>query len=112
MDINETDMNKIQAGILGMFDREFICLVRDNDSQAANYNNMAKKIWTYYHQKIHSASKERVGLKPIAQLQQFELKKALDPQTGLPPQAASILRTKLNLPPPAAAPGPGPAAGP
>jgi hypothetical protein len=110
-DINETDMNKIEAAILGMFDQEFICLIRDNDFQAANYHNMAKNIWTYYDQRIKGASKERVGLKPVAQLQQFELKKLLDPQTGLPPQAAAILRTKLNLPPPqapepAAAPGP------
>ena len=41
-------MNKIEASILAMFDREYICLIRDNDAQAANYNNMAKKIWTYY----------------------------------------------------------------
>jgi hypothetical protein len=116
-DINETDMNKIEAAILSMFYREFICLIRDNDAQAANYENMAKKIWTYYHQRTKSASIERVGLKPIAQLQQFELNKELDPNTGLPPWAAAILRTKLNLPPPqapppAAAPGPPAAAGP
>jgi hypothetical protein len=109
-DINETDMNKIEAAILGMFDQEFICLIRDNDAQAANYNNMAKRIWNFYETKTEGTSKERVGLKPLAQLQQFELSKALNPQTGLPPEAAAILRTKLNLPPPeatapAAAPG-------
>jgi hypothetical protein len=116
-DINETDMNKIEASILAMFDREFICLIRDNDSQAVNYNNMAKKIWTYYDLKTKASAQERVGLKPLAQLQQFELNKALDSKTGLPPQAATILRTKLNLPPPqappsATAPGPAAAAGP
>ncbi len=109
-DINETDMNKIQASILGMFDWEFICLIRDNDSQAANYENMAKKIWAYYDQKTKGSAPERVGLKPIAQLQQFELKKVLD---RLPPQARAILLSKLpQAPPPAAAPGPAAAAGP
>ena len=41
-DINETDMNKVEAAILSMFDQEFGCLIRDNDAQAVNYNNMAK----------------------------------------------------------------------
>ncbi len=116
-DNNETDMNKIQASILAMFDREFLCLIMDNDAQAANYNNMARKIWTYYNLKIKGASKERLGLTPLNQLQQFVLNKVLDPKNGLPPRAAAILRTKLNLPPPqapppAAAPGPVGAAGP
>jgi hypothetical protein len=116
-DINETDPNKVEAGILGMFDREFLCLIRDNDAQAANYNNMARKIWAYYARKTKLSAKERVGLKPIAELQQFELNKLLDPKTGLPPEARALLRTKLNLPqlqapPPAAAPGPAAAARP
>ena len=54
---------------------------------------MAKKIWTYYRLKIKGAAKERLALKPIAQLQQFVLNKHLDPKNGLPPQAAAILRT-------------------
>ena len=116
-DINETDPNKIEAAILGMFDWEFNCLIRDNDAQAANYENMAKKIWTYYHQKIKGASTPRMGLKPIEQLQQFELKRLLNPQTGLSSQARAILLSKLGLPPPqapppAAVPGPAAAAGP
>jgi len=116
-DNGETDMNKVEASILAMFHREFMCLVRDNDDQAANYNNLAKKIWNHYDKKIGPASKERLELKPIAQLQQFVLNKDLDPTNGLPPWAAAILRTKLNLPPPqaipsAAAPGPAGASGP
>jgi hypothetical protein len=116
-DINETDQNKIEASILAMFDREFVYYLRDNDAQAVNYQNMAKKIWNYYHLKLKGASMERVRLKPIEQLQAFELKKLLDPQTGLPPRERAILLSKLGLPPPeapppAAAPGPAAAAGP
>jgi hypothetical protein len=103
-DIHETDMNKIEASILGMLDHGYVFLIRDNNEQAANYMNMAKKIWTYYALKTNGAAQERVGLKPMAQLKQFALKKLLDPQTGLPPQAAAILRTKLGLPPPEATP--------
>jgi hypothetical protein len=97
-DNNEMDMNKITASILGMFSQEFICLIRDNDDQAANYNNMAKKIWNYYRARVKGADDRRVGLKPLATLQQMALKQMLDPQTGLPPDAAAVLRTKLGLP--------------
>ena len=83
-DINEMDMNKIEASILGMFDQEFLCLIRDNDSQAANYKNMASRIWNYYKLRVRGADIRRVGLKPIAQLQQFELNRFLDPQAGPP----------------------------
>jgi hypothetical protein len=111
-DNGETDMNKVEASILAMFDREFLCLIMDNDDQAENYNNLAKKIWTHYHEKIRGSSTERLALKPVAQLQQFVLNKDLDPKTGFSPQAAAILRSKLGLaapeaPPPAAASGPG-----
>jgi hypothetical protein len=97
-DIGETDMNKIEGTILGMFRQEFYYLVRDNDVQAVNYQNMAHKIYNHYAQKIGGGSEVRLGLKPFAQLYQFELDKELDPKTGLPPWAAAILRTKLNLP--------------
>jgi hypothetical protein len=103
-DINEQDVNKIEASILAMFDQEFICLIRDNDDQAANYNNMARKIWNYYQLRVKGADIRRVGLKPLAQLQRFELRKLLDPQTGLPPEAVAILRTKLKMPEEAPAP--------
>jgi hypothetical protein len=103
-DINETDMNKVEAAILGMFDQEIYCSIRDNDAQAINYDNMAKKIWNYYHKKIGPTSAGRLSLKPIGQLRQFAFNKALDPKTGLPKWAADIIRTKFNLPPPQATP--------
>ncbi len=109
-DINETDMNKVEAAIKALFDHEFVCLIRDNDTQALNYDNFASNIWSYYHNKTRGASGPRVGLQPLPQLRQFVLDKLLDPKTGLPPREAAILRTKLNLPapqapPPAASPG-------
>ena len=100
-DIGETDMNKVMSSILGMFYNQFKCLILDNNDQAANYQNMAKKIWTHYHEKTVS-SKERLSLKPLGELQQFALKNTLDQLDQNSPRAAAVLRTKLNLPPPQA----------
>ena len=114
-DINEMDMNKVQAGILGMLDQGFICLARDNDAQAQNYMNMARRIRAIYELRTKPAAKDRVALKSIAELQRFELRRLLDPQSGLPPQVADriltklgLTRTGLGLP---VAPAPAPAAG-
>jgi hypothetical protein len=104
-DINETDMNKVEAAIQAMFKNEFGCLIRDNEDQAVNYDNMTKRIWSYYHEKISGASDKRLGLKPLPQLRQFVLDKLLDPTTGLlSPRDRAILRSKLNLPAPPASP--------
>jgi hypothetical protein len=101
-DIGDTDMNKVEAAILGMFAQEFACLIRDNNDQAANYHNMAQIIFNHYQVKIGKASQERLSLRPFKQLYQFERDKELDPKTGLQPWAAAILRTKLGLPAPEA----------
>jgi len=113
-DNDETDVNKVTASILGMFDQEFMCLISDNEDYAENYNNLTKKIWNHYTKKIAGASSERVALKPLAELQQFALKQALDPKNRIfSPQAIAKLRTVLNLPapPPPAASNPAGASG-
>lgn len=107
-DINETDQNKVQDFVLSAFDNEFRCLVKDNNDQAVNYDNMAKKVWHYYTGRIKGESEDRVRLKPVLQLKQFALDEALNTTNGYPPWARAILRTKLGLPaetnaPPAAA---------
>jgi hypothetical protein len=113
-DNNETDQDKVEASILGMFDNEFLCLITDNDDQAINYDNMAKKIWKHYNDQTVGASKERLELKSIAQLRQYVLDRLMNPNGGLSPRARAILKSKLNLPaeqpkPAPAAPAPAPA---
>jgi hypothetical protein len=104
-DMNDTDQNKTEAAIQGMFDREFYYLIHDNTSQAANYSNMAKKIWNHYTKKIGKATDPRLALKPIAQLQQFAFDRLTDPKSRrLTPQDAARLRSALGLPPAPAAP--------
>jgi hypothetical protein len=106
-DINETDQNKVEGAIKAMFDRQFRCLIQDNDDQAVNYGNMAKKIWDHYYGKVGADTPGRLSLTPLPQLRDFALKKYLDPKSGiLSPAGRAILRTKLGLPPPEAIPPP------
>jgi hypothetical protein len=103
-DNNETDMSKVTSSIMAMYHRAFQCLVMDDDARYENYEAMARKIWTHYHQKIGEASAQRIGLKPISQMRQFVLDRELDPEQGwMPPLAQAVLRTKLGLPAPKAA---------
>jgi hypothetical protein len=109
-DNGETDMNKVSASILAMFHRSFLCLIADNEEGAVNYQNMAKRIWNRYHEKIGDFSKQRLQLQPLSEMYQHVLDIDLNPNSGLlSPQSIAILRTKLVLPkakepPPAAAP--------
>lgn len=99
-DINETDMNKVQAAVIGLFNRELMCLVRDNDDQAENYANMQRRVWNYYHEKIGPMSDQRLKLKSLGQIQQSVLDKYLDPTNGAPPEVRAIIIQKLHLTPP------------
>jgi len=99
-DDTETDRNKTTDNIAGMIQRAFVCLIRDNDDQAANYLNLTHRVWENYTKKIGGASQPRVQLDPWRTLYQRVLDRDLDPTNGLPPEAQAILRTKLNLPAP------------
>jgi hypothetical protein len=102
-DNGETDMNKVSASILAMFHQGFECLVRDDDDRYANYENLAKRIWNHYHDKIGTISEQRLSLHPLPEMRATVLDHELDPDpqsAWMPPQAQAILRTKLNLPAP------------
>lgn len=106
-DIGETDQNKIKAAILSMYDQEFYYLIRDNDANAENCRNMARKIYEHYKAKTLPANPDRLYIGTLHDLQQFALDKVLK---ELRPALAAKLRTKLGLPAAAPAPAPAPAA--
>ncbi|MGA2748022.1 MAG: hypothetical protein ABSG59_04530 [Verrucomicrobiota bacterium] len=110
-DNGETDMNKVTASILAMFHNGFECLVRDDGDRYVNYQNLARRIWDHYHEKIGDINNQRLSLKPLSQMRQFVLDQELDPRNGwMPPHAQAILRTKLGLPSPTAVAPPPPTA--
>ncbi|MGO8696498.1 MAG: hypothetical protein ACLQVY_02080 [Limisphaerales bacterium] len=107
---DEMDPKKVNAAILSFCHREFVCLVLGQDDKAVNYQHLAFSIWSRYSEKMYDAAqKQRLGLKPFAQLRQEVLDKEFDPlHPRMNPYAQAILRTKLNMP--AAKPPPAPAA--
>jgi hypothetical protein len=108
-DNGETDMNKVSASILAMFRLGFECLVRDDEDRYSNYQNMAQRIWTHYHNKIGDFNNQRLSLHPLSEMRDKVLEHELDPDPAnawMTPQAQALLRTKLKLPPPKPVPAP------
>jgi hypothetical protein len=111
-DDTETDPNRVMANLAGMYVKEFLALVSDQDDTAVNYDNFAKRVWNHYTDKIGTISKQRLELKPWQEIRQRTLNYMLDPnpQTSLiSVYAQNILRTKLGLAKPTAPQPPPPA---
>jgi hypothetical protein len=96
---SETDQVKTTADLMGLFDREILCLARDNDDEAQNYRNLAQKVYNHYTKKIGVANHARVGLEKITTIRKRVIDKDLDPKFGFPPEVRAELRVKLDLPP-------------
>jgi hypothetical protein len=96
-DNKETDQNRVTDNLAGLFQEEFLCLIRDNDEEAQNCELMAKAIWDHYHSQIGKVSDVRLGLKPLSEIRQRVLDNMFDPKSGVDPYVQNILRTKLGL---------------
>ena len=107
---DELDPKKVTAAILSMFHREFVALVLDENDKAVNYQHLAIQIWDRYNEKLYDAAqRQRLALKPLADLRQVVLDREFDPvKPGMSPRAQAILRTKLKLPAPKPTPAPAP----
>jgi hypothetical protein len=104
VDINETSHDKVTAAIEGMLRNAYESLVFGQEDRYAGYQAMAQRTWQIYQSKMSKDSLERVGLSPLADIDREVRGRFLDPQGGVPWEARAILRTKLGLPPEAAAP--------
>jgi hypothetical protein len=108
----DKDMNQIQDLLVGFYTKEFILLIRDNDAESVNYDNMAKDIWNNYHSIIAPSTGPRLRLKPWKVIRQRVLDELLDPKNpALTEYNKKYLCSKLGLPypntkatPPAPAP--------
>ena len=97
-DNGETDMNRVEANLKGMFTLECLCLIRDNDAEAQNYAREATLVWNHYHEKVGTVSGPRLFLKSLAEIQKRVLDEMLDPKAPeISPYYQNYLRTKLGL---------------
>ncbi len=97
-DANDTSRDKAIAIIEGLLMQSYESLVIDEDERAAGLKILAHKIWESYQGKLYKDRKDAIGLPPFADIDRDIVKRLLDPENGLPPEARAILRTKLNLP--------------
>jgi hypothetical protein len=104
MDINETSHDKVTAAIEGMLRNAYESIVLGEQDRYEGYKAMARRVWEIYQNKMTKESLPRVGLSPLEDIDREILNRFLDPQEGVPWEARAILRTKLGLPPEAAAP--------
>jgi hypothetical protein len=90
-------MNRTISNIYGAYENSYVNLIDDDVDAYNGYQALARNIWARYQRKILGGpSAERVGLKPLADMRDDVLRALLDPQRGLRPEAAAILRTQLG----------------
>lgn len=103
-DIGETDMNRVTSAVVGTLRQSYINLI-DGDVDAYNgYQALARNVYARYQTKILGGpSEKRVGLPSLKEIQTEVLANLLNPEYGLRPEAAAILRSQLpaELLPPA-----------
>jgi hypothetical protein len=104
-DNNGMDRDKVEASIMALIRRAFVCFVRGNEDYGINYENLARAVWVHYDRKTTGADQRRTELKSFQELHRLVLKQALGPNTGLPPEARAILIQRYG-PLPAEAPTP------
>ena len=105
--VRDVDQNRTKVLIEGWLNQHFENLVLDEDDRAAAVFRMAKQIWDYYNDMSKNRAEAR-GMEPFPEIYRRIRDSLLDPSTGLPPEYAARLRTKLNLPAPAPAETPPP----
>lgn len=106
-------MNRTISNIYGALEHSYVDLIDGEVESYNGYQALARNIWARYQSKIvGGASEKRVGLRPLTEMRDDVLRRLLDPEQGLRPEAAAILRGQLghaapapltNAPPPSAA---------
>jgi hypothetical protein len=99
-DVGETDRDRITAIIAAFIQNSFLDMIQDEDDRAANYALLAQQVWNRFDQESEGA-KQRIGLDSLPEIKRRVLDTLLDPENGLPPEAAARLRTKLGIASPA-----------
>lgn len=103
--ISDGDHNRTKALIEGWLTQHFENLAIDEDDRAAGLLRNARHIWDFYAE-ISKHRAQALAMEPFPEMYRRILDALLDPASGIPPEYAARLRTKLNLPAPAPVPAP------
>jgi hypothetical protein len=97
-DVRETSRDRVKSSIEGLLEYSFKSLVLDQDDRAAGLRLLANRIRESYMSQIPKDRVQAIGLPTIEETSEIVVNRLLDPQTGYPPEARAVLRTKLRLP--------------
>jgi hypothetical protein len=99
----ELSYDKTKALLEGMIGQYYSNLVMDDENRALGFELFARKLSNMYAERT-KGMEQRLAMPPLEEMKRTIRDQFLDPKTGLPPEAAARLRTKLNLPPVKASP--------
>jgi len=96
-DINDLSKDRVQTILEGLLTTSYMSFVLDQDDRAQGLRLLAQKAWQKY---MSGVPAERAGALNISfkDLDLTVRNRLLNPTNGLPPEAAAVLRTKLNIP--------------
>jgi hypothetical protein len=98
--ITDLNHNRTKALIEGLIYQNLENLALDNDDRAEGVLRMARQIWQYYTSNI-TKRPDALKLEPLDQMYVRIRDTVVHPVTGVRPEYAARIRTKLNLPAPA-----------
>jgi hypothetical protein len=96
-DINDLSKDRVQAILEGLLTSSYMSFVLDQDDRAEGLRALATKAWQKYTSGLPAERTSALGINFKA-LDLSIRDRLLNPTNGMPPEAAAILRTKLNLP--------------
>jgi len=96
-DINDLSKDRVQTILEGLLTTSYMSFVVDQDERAEGLRVLAQKAWQKYMSGVPAERMSALSIS-LKDLDTTVRGRLLNPTNGLPPEAAAILRTKLNLP--------------
>jgi len=109
-DVADLSQDRAVEAVAGLLRRAYYELAIGQDDRYAGFRLLATKIYDQYEAKVASyQGQNRVGLPPLADINQKVLNQILDTKQGMPPAARAVIRTQLRMPPETVSPNAPPA---
>jgi hypothetical protein len=99
-DVTDLSQDRAMGVVQGLLRRAYYELAIGQEDRYAGFKLLATKIYDQYQANVASyQGQKRVGLPPLADINQKVLNLVLDPKQGMPLAARAVIRTQLRMPP-------------
>ena len=104
-DVSDSGGHDRTKGVVeGLLVNSYRSMALGEDSPAAGFRLLAKRVWSAYQSEIPNERMSAIGLNPFEDMDQEVRRRMLDRQEGEPPEVRAALRAKLGEVPEASAP--------